>query len=217
MSGIEHVLEETRTFHPSPDFVESAHIKSREEYDEMYNRSIHEPDRFWGDQAEQFHWFKKWDTVLNKDAAPFYKWFEGGTTNVCYNCVDRHLPEHKDQVAFFWEGNDVGENSQMTYQQLHDEVVAVAKAQLARASPWNACQHSKSSRRIWLTRPAEMRNMRAVRLVVSPKANFSAIRRCRLGNVSSHAAKSIFVAAMSAGVDCRSSTTISRHSASLVS
>ena len=126
MTSIEHVLEETRTFHPTSDFSEMAHIKTREEYDEMYKRSINAPDEFWGDQAEHFHWFKKWDTVLNKDNAPFYKWFEGGTTNLCYNCVDRHLTTwRKNKAAIIWEG-EPGDTRTLTYQQLHREVCKFA-------------------------------------------------------------------------------------------
>ncbi|MDP7638951.1 MAG: acetate--CoA ligase [Candidatus Hydrogenedentes bacterium] len=128
MSGIEHVLEETRTFHPSSDFSELAHIKTREEYDQMYNHSINAPHAFWGDVAENFHWFKKWDRVLNKDAAPFYKWFEGGTTNLCYNCVDRHLTTwRKNKAALIWEG-EPGDSRTLTYQELHRQVCKCANA-----------------------------------------------------------------------------------------
>lgn len=97
----------------------------------MYNDSIADPAGFWAAVAKDFHWETPWTNVLSYNykasAGPIHqKWFEGGRTNVCYNCVDRHLKDHGDRVAFFWEGNEVGEHSTMTYKQLHDEVVLLA-------------------------------------------------------------------------------------------
>lgn len=59
-------------------------------YAEMHRRSIEDPQGFWGELAEELHWYKKWDTVLDDSKAPFYRWFVGGETNLCYNAVDRH-------------------------------------------------------------------------------------------------------------------------------
>ena len=125
---IEHVLEETRNFDPSEDFVAHSHLKSRAEYDELYSKSISDPDAFWGDVARELHWFKPWDRVLNADNAPFFKWFEGATTNISYNCLDRHLSTpRKNKAAIIWEG-EPGDQRTLTYHQLHREVCKAANA-----------------------------------------------------------------------------------------
>jgi len=126
--AIEHVLNETRTFEPAAEFVANAHLKSRDEYDRLYQESIENPEAFWGNVAEEFHWFKRWDRVLNADTPPFYKWFEGGKTNIAYNCLDRHLPtSRKNKAAIIWEG-EPGDQRVLTYQQLHREVSKAANA-----------------------------------------------------------------------------------------
>ena len=125
---IEHVLEDTRHFDPSEDFVAHSHLKSRAEYDELYSKSISDPDAFWGDAARELHWFKPWDRVLNADNAPFFKWFEGATTNISYNCLDRHLSTpRKNKAAIIWEG-EPGDQRTLTYHQLHREVCKAANA-----------------------------------------------------------------------------------------
>ncbi len=126
--AIEHVLEETRTFDPPAGFVAKANLKSRADYDRMYKESIENPEGFWGKIAEDFHWYKKWRRVLNADTPPFYKWFEGGTTNISYNCLDRHLDgPRKNKAAILWEG-EPGDQRTLTYQQLHREVCKAANA-----------------------------------------------------------------------------------------
>jgi acetyl-CoA synthetase len=91
---IEHVLEETRLFEPSPEFSAAATVKTRAEYDALYKKSIEDPEAFWAGVAEELHWFKKWDRVCNKDNMPFVKWFEGAKTNITYNCLDRESACH---------------------------------------------------------------------------------------------------------------------------
>jgi acetyl-CoA synthetase len=126
--AIEHVLEETRTFDPPAAFVAKANLKSRADYDRMYKESIENPEGFWGKIAEEFHWYRKWRRVLNADNPPFYKWFEGGTTNISYNCLDRHLDgPRKNKAAILWEG-EPGDQRTLTYQQLHREVCKAANA-----------------------------------------------------------------------------------------
>ncbi|MBI5090991.1 MAG: acetate--CoA ligase [Candidatus Hydrogenedentes bacterium] len=122
-TAIDHVLTETRLFEPSESFCKLASVKSREEYDRLYKQSIEDPDAFWAKAAKELHWFKKWKRVLNKDNAPFYKWFEGGTTNVSYNCLDRHLATwRKNKAALIWEGEPYGERRILTYRELHRQV-----------------------------------------------------------------------------------------------
>jgi len=118
-------------FDPSPDFQEKAWIQSKEQYLEMYQRSIDDPEGFWGEMAEQFHWFKKWDKVWNwnydrREGKVFHEWFAGGKTNITYNCLDRHLETRGDQTAIIWEGNDEGTGKTYTYAELHAEVCKFA-------------------------------------------------------------------------------------------
>jgi acetyl-CoA synthetase len=122
---ITSVLKEDRVFNPSPDFCKKAHLNSLEEYEAMYQRSIDDPDGFWGEQAEKLHWFKKWDKVLEWNE-PFAKWFVGAKTNLSYNCLDRHLNTwRKNKAALIWEG-EPGDSRVLTYQDLHREVCKFA-------------------------------------------------------------------------------------------
>jgi len=115
-------------YQPNPQATEKAWIKSLDQYRELYDRSVKDPEGFWAEVAEKFHWEKKWDTVLNWDFDKDIKieWFKGGRTNVCYNALDRHLETHADRVAFFWEGNEPNEERQVTYRELHAEVCKFA-------------------------------------------------------------------------------------------
>ncbi len=99
-------------------------------YNEMYKRSVEDPEGFWGEQAEEFvDWFKKWDRVMDCD---FHKanirWFEGGKLNVAYNCLDRHLETRGDQVAIIWEGDDPSVDKKITYRELHEQVCKFGNA-----------------------------------------------------------------------------------------
>jgi len=115
--------EEMNIYPPSEEIRKKAHIKSLDEYREMYRKSIEEPDVFWGEIAENFHWFKKWDRVRYFDfTKPEIKWFEGGKTNITYNCLDRNLEARGDKVAIIWEGNSPDEDAKFTYRDLYVEV-----------------------------------------------------------------------------------------------
>ncbi len=123
--AIESVLNETRVFPPSPEFSAKAHIKSFEEYEKLYAEAEADPEGFWAKQAESLDWFKKWDKVLEWNE-PFAKWFVGGTLNVSYNCLDRHLTTwRRNKAAIIWEG-EPGEQRTLTYQQLYTEVCKFA-------------------------------------------------------------------------------------------
>src|SRR4030042_361774 len=104
---ITSMMEEKRRFPPPGEFSAKAHIKSLEDYKKLYKRSIEDPEGFWGEQAQNLEWFKKWDKVMDyslKD--PLYiKWFQGGKTNVAANCLDRHLKNgRRNKAAIIWEG-----------------------------------------------------------------------------------------------------------------
>jgi len=122
---ISSLLKEERVFVPSESFAGRAHIRSREEYDEIYSRSVRDPEGFWAEIASDLHWFKKWDRVLEWNE-PFAQWFVGGQINLSYNCLDRHLSTwRKNKAAIIWEG-EPGETRTLTYQQLHQEVCKFA-------------------------------------------------------------------------------------------
>ncbi|HEY9602050.1 MAG TPA: acetate--CoA ligase [Allocoleopsis sp.] len=125
-STIESILQEKRLFEPPANFSENAHIKSLDDYRQLYEKAKTDPEGFWADLAEQeLHWFQKWDTVLDWQP-PFAKWFVGGKINISYNCLDRHLTTwRKNKAALIWEG-EPGDSRTLTYAQLHREVCQFA-------------------------------------------------------------------------------------------
>jgi acetyl-CoA synthetase len=124
---ITSMMEESRVFNPPEELSRSAYIKSFDEYKEIYQKSISNPEAFWGEMAEQLDWYKKWDKVLVEDFDEGkHQWFVGGKLNVCYNCLDRHLNTwRKNKAALIWEG-DGGESETLTYQELYHEVCKFA-------------------------------------------------------------------------------------------
>lgn len=119
--SIDSVMEEHRVFAPPPEFSKQAHVKSIEQYKKMYKESLLNPEKFWGEVADQLHWFKHWSKV-KQWKAPDAKWFVGAKTNIAYNCVDRHLTSwRRNKAAIIWEG-EPGETRILTYQVLHREV-----------------------------------------------------------------------------------------------
>ena len=124
-TAIESILHESRLFQPPAHFAEQAHVRSFEEYEKLYAEAAADPESFWAKQAEELHWFKKWDKVLEWNE-PFAKWFVGGKLNISYNCLDRHLDTwRKNKAAIIWEG-ETGEIKTITYLQLHQEVTRFA-------------------------------------------------------------------------------------------
>ena len=117
--------------HPPVSVSSNAHIGNMHAYLEQYKRSIEEPSDYWGEIAENFHWFKKWDQVrsynynMDKDRIDI-SWFEGAKTNVCFNCVDRHLEIRPNKTAIIWEGNEPGEDNTVSYRDLHRQVCKFA-------------------------------------------------------------------------------------------
>jgi len=117
-----------QTIYPVPDSVASHALINDEQYREMYQHSVDDPDGFWAEQASKFvTWFKPWKQVSDWDFHEAkIRWFEGGKLNVSYNCLDRHLETRGDQVAIIWEGDDPGEDKKITYRELHAEVCKFA-------------------------------------------------------------------------------------------
>ncbi len=105
-----------------------AHL-DKAKYDEMYRKSITDPDGFWAEHGNCIDWIKPFTKVKNTTFGPpdiSIKWFEDGTTNVALNCIDRHLPTRADQTAIIWEADDPAQSKNITYKELHDEVCRFA-------------------------------------------------------------------------------------------
>lgn len=103
-------------------------ISSFDEYKEVYDYSVKDPEKFWGEVADNFYWRKKWDKVLKWNFRdPEIVWFEGAKLNITENCLDRHLEQNGDTAAIIWESNDPDEAHRvLTYRQLHDKVCQFA-------------------------------------------------------------------------------------------
>ncbi len=110
------------------DWAKRAFI-DQAKYQQMYARSVSDPNGFWAEQAKRIGWMKPFTKVENASFAPgniSIKWFEDGVLNVAWNCIDRHLDKRGDQTAIIWEGDDPSESRHITYRQLHDEVCKFA-------------------------------------------------------------------------------------------
>ena len=103
-------------------------IKSKNDYIQQYQASIADPEKFWGEIASNFFWFKKWDEVMNCDLSQGQiEWFKNGKTNISYNCLDLHLEQIGDKTAIIWESNDPQEkNQKLTYRELHEQTCQFA-------------------------------------------------------------------------------------------
>jgi len=117
-------------YEPTDTARNRAHIGSFDEYKEMYDYSIEQPEAFWAEQAERISWFKKWNRVWDWDFnSANVKWFEGAKLNACYNCVDRHVIDgYGEKTALIWEGNNPNESQTYTYNDLLEKVQLAANA-----------------------------------------------------------------------------------------
>ncbi len=127
--NIKSLLEEDRKFPPSEEFRHKAKVKSLQDYERIYNESIADPVAFWEKMAKkEMFWYSPWKKAYSWDKKEaIIKWFEGGKTNACVNCVDRHLDgPHKNKAAIIWQGEPEDDVRTLTYQQLHHEVCKFA-------------------------------------------------------------------------------------------
>src|SRR5215472_5590818 len=101
---------------------------TEEQYFRLYKESIDDPNGFWGREGKRVDWIRPYTKVMNAsfDGDVVIRWFEDGTLNASYNCIDRHLAARGDQVAILWEGDDPGEDRKVTYRELHDQVCRLA-------------------------------------------------------------------------------------------
>ncbi len=130
--AIDSLMSEKRTFPPPPEIQANAYISSFKDYQQMWERSVNDPDGFWLEQAKSITWFKEptkslrytWDTKNRKIE---HTWFEDGQLNVAYNCLDRHLgtPIAK-KTALIWQGDEENTVKKLTYEELHKEVCKFA-------------------------------------------------------------------------------------------
>jgi len=96
-------------------------------YDEAYRQSIQNPEKFWGNAAEDIHWFKKYDKVLDDSKKPMYRWFTGGELNTCYNALDVHIDRGRgNKVALIYDSPVTQTIKRYTYRELRDEVAKFA-------------------------------------------------------------------------------------------
>merc|ERR1719387_3057002 len=124
MSDFNQDVDTDERFPVPADFTARAHVESLEKYRAMYKASIEESEQFWGDLAREFHWQTPFESVgpvfnFDRTAGPVsIEWFRGGKTNLCYNCLDRHLEAgHGARPALYYECNDVDDEHQtFTYQ-----------------------------------------------------------------------------------------------------
>ena len=127
---VESVYTEKRVFEPSKEFVEKAYLKSMKEYQDLYKRSIEDPQAFWGEMAEKYlDWFKEWDGPAEafsfKDDIHI-RYFAGGKLNASYNCLDRHLKTwRRNKAALIWQGEPLEESRTYTYQELPGRSVSL--------------------------------------------------------------------------------------------
>src|SRR3954452_3971690 len=98
-------------------------------YEEIYRRSLDEPDGFWAEAAGAIDWDEPWQRVLDDSRAPFYRWFSGGGVNTCHNALDRHVDRGRaDQPALVYDSPVTGTVRTLTYRELRDEVARFAGA-----------------------------------------------------------------------------------------
>ena len=109
---------------PVPKKSNLVPLISEEKYSELYRLSIDNPKEFWGEQAlSRLNWIKRFDDVLstNMEKAEF-EWFSNGKLNACFNCVDKHLEDNGNDIAFIWESDDGNTSKKITYKELYEEV-----------------------------------------------------------------------------------------------
>ena len=128
-NSINNILEEKRIFPPSKEFSDKANIKSLNELLSLKKQALDNPLEFWESYARsEIDWFEPFQTVLDSQNAPFFKWFKEGKLNITYNCLDRHIKNgHGGKTALLWEG-EPGDSRKYNYKELLKEVCKAANA-----------------------------------------------------------------------------------------
>ena len=121
----------TEQFYPVPEAVKARALIDEAGYEEVYKRSVEDNEGFWKEQARRVDWIKPFTKVKDVSFAKddlHIRWYEDGTLNACYNCVDRHLEAKGDDVAIIWEGDDPSRDLKITYRELHERVCKFANS-----------------------------------------------------------------------------------------
>ena len=134
---MENTKGKDHVFAPARAFAERAHVGSMDAYRKLYERSVKDPEGFWGEIADGFHWRRKWtklrDFNFSRKRGPIaVEWFRGAETNLSYNCLDRHLEKRGNKTAILWEGNDPAESRKLSFRELHAEVSKFANVLAAK-------------------------------------------------------------------------------------
>ncbi|HGN1706515.1 TPA: acetate--CoA ligase [Providencia rettgeri] len=117
------------TKHPVPAEIAKNALINEQQYNDEYQRSIQDPEGFWGEKGKIVDWIKPYTRVKNTSFDPGHidiRWFEDGTLNLSANCLDRHLTEKGEQTAIIWEGDDPSSSKNVTYRELHQDVCQFA-------------------------------------------------------------------------------------------
>jgi len=126
------VQQKDGKYYPDKLFSEMAWVKSIDQYNEIYRRSVEDPENFWKEISQELVWFKKPEKILDynfdiRKGRVFHEWFKGGFTNVSYNCLDRHLDTaNRNKAAIIWQGEPDEDTKVLTYLTLHREVCRFA-------------------------------------------------------------------------------------------
>ncbi|MBQ4843965.1 acetate--CoA ligase [Pseudoalteromonas sp. MMG005] len=119
----------SQSIYPVPESIKNAALIDNDQYNEMYQKSIDDPQSFWAEHGQRLDWSKPYSKVKNTSFDKGHiaiKWFEDGELNASFNCIDRHLEDKADKIALIWEGDNPDDGENITYQQLHDEVAKLA-------------------------------------------------------------------------------------------
>jgi len=121
--------DQNKIYKPSEKIMSQAHI-TLDKYEDLYQKSINDPESFWAKMAERLDWYKAPTKIKNTsfDKPVLIKWYEDGILNACYNCVDRHLPAKENDLALIWEADNPKIDKKITYGRLKDEVSKLANA-----------------------------------------------------------------------------------------
>ena len=119
---------EEKIYKPSERIIETCSLNDQQ-YNEMYQESLLQPEKFWGEIGKSIDWIKPYSKVKNTSFSPnnvAIKWYEDGSLNVSANCVDRHLEKRSDKIAIIWEADEPGFSKKITYSELHSNVCRLA-------------------------------------------------------------------------------------------
>ena len=115
-----------------PHIAATAHIKSLDEYQRLYRRSLEDPEGFWREQSRILTWFHEPDSIMDADMERIdFAWYSGGRLNACHNCVDRHFPALANKTAIIWAADEPGEYHRISYRELKHNVARMANVLLA--------------------------------------------------------------------------------------